>query len=109
MYLVNANGEEMSLGMVKVPNTGSKDVYQTKTGTIKESISEGLYTLRVVGGSGSCNIDKIKFICTDPVSGINDVMVDDASDAPAYNIMGVPVNNGYRGIVIKNGKKMMVK
>ena len=33
----------------------------------------------------------------------------DASDAPAYNLMGVPVNAGYRGIVIKNGKKVMVK
>ena len=31
------------------------------------------------------------------------------SDAPAYNLMGVPVNAGYRGIVIKNGKKIVVK
>jgi hypothetical protein len=36
-------------------------------------------------------------------------MSDDTSDAPAYNLMGVPVNAGYRGIVIKNGKKMVVK
>ena len=31
----------------------------------------------------------------------------DASDAPAYNLMGVPVGEDYRGIVIINGKKVI--
>ena len=31
----------------------------------------------------------------------------DASDAPAYNLMGVPVGDDYRGIVIINGKKVI--
>ncbi len=31
----------------------------------------------------------------------------DASDAPAYNLMGVPVSDDYRGIVIINGKKVI--
>ena len=31
------------------------------------------------------------------------------SDGPAYNLMGVPVHSGYRGIVIKNGRKMIIK
>ena len=109
MYLIDANGNEQSLGLVKVPNTGSKDVYQAKTGNISENFSEGLHTLRIVGTGGTCYIDKIKFTCTVPASGIDEVMSDDASDAPAYNLMGVPVSAGYRGIVIKNGKKMVVK
>ena len=33
----------------------------------------------------------------------------EASDAPVYNLMGVPVGAGYRGIVIKNGKKIVIK
>ena len=33
----------------------------------------------------------------------------EASDAPAYNLMGVPVGEGYRGIVIRNGKKIVIK
>ena len=108
MYLIDANGNEKSLGLVKVPNTGSKDVYQTRTGTIKESLSEGLYTLRIVVSAGSCNIDNIKFTCTEP-SGISEVTDDDASDAPGYNLMGVQVGAGYRGIIIKNGKKHINK
>ena len=108
MYLIDANGEEKSLGMVKVPNTGNKDVYQVRKGNISASFSEGLYTLRLVGTGGTCNIDNIKFICTEP-TGINEVMDTDTPEAPAYNLMGVPVNAGYRGIVIKNGKKIFVK
>ena len=33
----------------------------------------------------------------------------DNTDAPAYNLMGVPVDKNYRGIVIKNGKKVIIK
>ena len=38
-------------------------------------------------------------------------VANDASDAdaPVYNLMGVPVGPDYRGIVIKNGKKMVIK
>ena len=107
MYLIDADGEEKILGLVKVPNTGSKDVYNTKNGTIRESFSEGIHTLRIAVTGGNCNIDNIKFICTDPVSGINEIVNDVDADAPAYNLMGVPVNAGYHGIVIKNGKKMI--
>jgi len=35
--------------------------------------------------------------------------VSESSDAPAYNLMGVPVDANYRGIVIKNGKKVVMK
>ena len=78
MYLIDANGEEKSLGMVKVPNTGNKDVYQVRKGNISASFSEGLYTLRLVGTGGTCNIDNIKFICTEP-TGINEVMDTDST------------------------------
>jgi GH35 family endo-1,4-beta-xylanase len=109
MYLIDVNGNEKNLGLVKVPKTGSKDVYQTKTGTIKESLNEGVYTLRIVVSSGNCNIDNIKFTCTEPTTGINEVTNDDTSDAPSYNLMGVQVGASYRGIVIKNGKKYINK
>ena len=108
MYLIDAKGDSKSLGMVKVPNTSSKDVYQAKAGNIRENFSEGLLTLRIVATGGNCNIDNIKFTCTEP-AGISDVMNDNTSDAPAYNLMGVPVNANYRGIVIKNGRKVVVK
>ena len=33
----------------------------------------------------------------------------DEHETPAYNLMGMPVGDGYRGIVIKNGKKYVIK
>lgn len=41
-------------------------------------------------------------------TGINGVEADKA-DAPAFNIAGQRVGNGYKGLVIKNGKKYVVK
>lgn len=38
---------------------------------------------------------------------IRTIVNNDAADSPAYNLMGVPVDAGYRGIVIKNGKKVI--
>jgi len=108
MTLIDSNDKEISMPLVKVPNNG-KDTYAVKTGNIKDVLNEGLYTLRINVTGGNCYIDKVNFICTEPVSGINEIMSDDAVNGPAYNLMGVPVNAGYRGIVIKNGKKIFVK
>lgn len=40
-------------------------------------------------------------------TGIN--VVDNLQNADDYNVMGVRVNDTYRGIVVRNGKKMLVK
>lgn len=43
------------------------------------------------------------------VSGVDNITVDKNVDAPAYNIAGQRVNDAYKGIVVKNGKKYMNK
>jgi len=40
--------------------------------------------------------------------GINDIKAADAT-APAYNLQGVRVNNAAKGVIIRDGKKMVVK
>ena len=108
--LLQSDGSIKTLTTITLPKTGNKDVYQEKTGIIRNAIKEkGIQKLRFTVTSGNCNIDKVELICTSPDTGISDIMSDDASDAPAYNLMGVPVDGSYRGIVIKNGKKVVVK
>lgn len=34
---------------------------------------------------------------------------DGGADAPMYNLQGQRVSGGYKGVVIKNGKKMIVR
>ena len=109
MTLVDDKGGEITMPMVKVPNNG-KSVYTAKTGTIKTPLTEGLYTLRIDVTGGVCNIDNIKFICTEPATGISDIEGDDTVAAGnMYNLYGMPVTSGYRGIAIQNGKKLIIK
>ncbi|MBR6180655.1 MAG: endo-1,4-beta-xylanase [Prevotella sp.] len=53
--------------------------------------------------------EKMSSVCplrvtSDTPVGI-ETIVGDEPETPAYNLMGMPVGDGYRGIVIKNGKK----
>lgn len=42
-------------------------------------------------------------------SGIQNVAAEKTADAPAYNLAGQKVNDSFKGIVVKNGKKVVVK
>lgn len=108
MMLTDDSGKEISMSMVKVPNDG-KDNYEVRKGTVKEALKEGLHTLRINVTGGNCNIDKINFICTEPVSGIDEVINNNAETGISYNLSGQKVAPGYKGIVIRNGKKIVVK
>jgi hypothetical protein len=66
--------------------------------------------LRIDVTGGVCNIDNIKFICTEPATGISEIADDDnAVVGNMYNLYGMPVTSGYRGIAIQNGKKLIIK
>lgn len=108
MALIDSEGNEKTLGTVSVPQTGSLDTYEVKTAKIRNAIKAGKQTLRVTFTSGNCNIDKINFICTEP-SGITDVKTDDVATGASYNLSGQKVGAGYKGIVIRNGKKVIIK
>ena len=108
MTLIDESGNEISIPMVKVPNKG-KDTYEVKTGNVKDAFKEGLHTLRINITGGNCNIDKVNFICTEPVTGIVNVEVDNDNTGDSYNLSGQKVGMGYKGIVIRNGHKVFVK
>lgn len=43
------------------------------------------------------------------MTGIEDINVDNSGKHQRYNVLGQPVDDTYRGIVIENGKKIMVR
>ena len=71
MTLIESDGNEKTLGTITVPNTGSLDNYQVKTGKIRNSFKEGKQKLRITIVNGGCNIDKVAFICTTPTGIIS--------------------------------------
>ncbi len=109
MSLIKEDGTEKSLTTVTVPNTGSKDTYQVKTGKIRNKIPAGKQKLRITIKKGGCNIDNIKFVYTNPPSGIDNVVIDNDNVGDSYNLSGQKVGTGYKGIVIRNGKKIVIK
>lgn len=107
--LVNSDGTLKNLMTIILPSTGNLNTYQVKTGTIKNKITvDGLQKLRFTVTSGNCNIDNVKLISAES-SGISTIITDKDDKTPAYNLMGVPVDDNYRGIVIINGKKVVRK
>ena len=109
MTLIDSDGNEKSLGTVSVPNTGSLDTYQVKKGKIRNTLNEGKQTLRITMKSGSCNIASLNFTNTE-ATGIDELEDNDAAiTGDTYNLSGQKVDAAYRGIVIRNGKKMIKK
>ena len=111
MTLIEVDGNEKSLGNVSVPNTSSVEEYQVKSGKIRNTINAGKQKLRITITDGMCNIDKIKFTCTESTDGISEVTDEDATAGTgvSYNLSGQKVGDNYRGIVVRNGKKFVVK
>ena len=50
----------------------------------------------------------MKFTCTD-VDGIDDVTDDDVATGDSYSLSGQQVGKGYKGIVVRDGKKVILK
>ena len=84
------------------------NIYQVKTGKIRNTINEGVQKLRITFTSGNCKIDKVKFICTEPTA-ISEITSDDDEAGISYNLSGQRVGAGYKGIVVRNGKKVFAK
>ena len=101
MILIESDGNEKSLATVSVPKTG-KDVFQVKSANIRNAIKAGKQKLRISITGDGCVIDKIELKCT--TAGITDVNADDANQK-SYDLFGRSVDDNYKGIIIKNGKK----
>ena len=107
---LNKDGKIVKLADVKVPQTGNNswDTYTTVEGTLSEPLEAGEQILRLVITGSNCNIDKIQFINT--ATGIVDLTNDvSVSLQNSYDLFGRKVNANYKGIIIKNGKKVINK
>ena len=99
-----------SLARVTVPKTGDNDwgTYRVVKGNLSRQLQAGPQIIRFTITGASCNIDKVEFKCTVP-DGIEDTILQPSAVHRIYNLAGQPVNTNYKGIVIKNGKKILVK
>ena len=64
-------------------------------------------SINAEGKEKKSNVRELQ-VTSDTPTAIQTV-VNDEPNSPTYNLMGMPVSDGYRGIVIKNGKKYVIK
>ena len=103
------NGKVTSLFKVNVPQTASNswDTYKPVEGNLSTRLEAGEQILRITIDNPYCNIDKIELKLVEG-DGIEMVSADESADNSAtYNTVGMKVNDNYKGIIIRNGKKML--
>ena len=99
------------LAKVSVPQTGNNswDTYKVVKGTFSRPLEVGQQTIRITINGAYCNIDQIDLKCTS--TGIASIQSDNTQDMTGntFNIMGIKVNDSYKGIIIQKGKKIINK
>ena len=109
------DGKTKTLCRITVPKTGDNtwDIYKNVSATISTPLTEGNHILRLNIVGANCNIDKLEMVCIQPEdTGINDLETNKeaaGNTTHSTNLMGMPVDNSYNGIIIKNGKKYLNK
>lgn len=95
------------LATINVPQTANNDwgTYKSVTQDISTTLSAGEHVLRITIKGKQCNIDKLIFTLKQS-TGIHDIEAD-AQSAPIYNLRGQKVSEGYKGFVIRNGRKVL--
>ena len=93
-------------------STHSKLITITVKAT-QDVIGTGTLKNIAIGAKGDVSLDlgnlaDYTFAVNGDSQGINDIQAADAT-APAYNLQGVRVNNNAKGVIIREGKKMIVK
>ena len=83
-----------------------------KVGGVAELTEGEKYTVTGLYGAifkGTPEILPTQAVVPGSSTGISNITTSEADKAPAYNLAGQKVNAAYKGIVIKNGKKMIKK
>ena len=103
-------GKVTTVAKVSVPQTGNNnwDTYKVVEGELTKDLEVGQQIIRFTITGQQCNIDKVELICVS--SGIRDMLYDiPVTDQKTYDLFGRRVNDNYKGIIIRNGKKHINK
>lgn len=107
---VTVNGNALSWTAVNdaigyaIVKDGSVIDFTTATSYDLYTTGAGQYSIRVANACGGLGLS------SSVVTSISDAVVDhNTNNAPRYNLSGQRVDDSYKGLVIQNGKKMIVK
>ena len=102
------NGSTVTkIGTVTVTPTGGWGTYNVMKGNLTQNLAAGQQILRfTISSAANCNIDKVKFICT-LNTGIKTIETLQPQRVETYNLKGQKVDANYKGIIVRNGRKVL--
>ena len=97
-----------NLADVSVPKIADNDwdTYATVEGKLNQYLNVGRQIIRITITGAYCNIDKIQFINTLDTD-IELIPEDESKSSDTYNLYGIKVDSNYKGIVVKDGEKIL--
>ena len=103
------DGQNTKLASATVTKTDDNQwsTYKKFTGTFSKSLPAGKQILRVAITGPYINLDKMVLTCKTP-TGIENVITLN-EHVQRHNLAGQKVNASYKGVVIENGKKVVMK
>lgn len=110
---------EIKVNVGTITLTGSNDPKRNVTWLNKDAEGNTIDTKEVIfticSSSSPSNSDHVRYTQTKVITvqnaptGITSVTTDTAKNGARYNLAGQRVNDSYKGVVIENGKKKIVK
>ena len=67
------------------------------------------YTFQKYSGTGNILISSIEITPVEKTTGISTIAAENTSNSAIFNLAGQKVSNDFKGLVIKNGKKVVMK
>ena len=98
MTLIEPDGNKKTLGTITLPNTGSLNTYQVKSGNIRNKLKDGRQTLRIDVINGGFNLDKLVFTCIDPTGIISAETEQTATETQWFSPDGRRLNAPQKGL-----------
>lgn len=108
---VGADGKLTSLWTLSRSGTGGWSTYKTTKSSTKKEFEAGKQTIRVTFSNGNVNLDSFTLTCVEDHTPVEIVEATTPQPSPTgtFNLIGQKVSDHFRGIVVKNGKKILKK
>ena len=110
--MADTKGGTDKLTVFRAKNFGNVNFTEETIGVLKaddEVVLQGKLQKYKSGDNITPEIKNCYLISVNGQTGITNITADQLKNAPAYNVAGQRVNEGYKGLIIKGGKKMIKK
>jgi hypothetical protein len=105
---INVDGTNYFAKDAEGNETSDLKLYPETANIVKFGLNAGIHTFKKYSGTGNILVSSIEITPVES-TGISTVKATAENNSVIYNIAGQKVSKDYKGLVIKNGKKMIQK